>query len=219
MTSPEQQTNAWDLEGNRTTFEGHRTLNGEQWVSEEFSLEQGIVMFLVDHGGNGTFKAELARVSPGFFDNDLVLFEFQGADWAQMAWVVTHGEWRAPRPDEEYQLVVEADGNWQVLMLQPELGQASMTMPFHAVGEGGIHLLGPVQTHGRPLLVKGQHRARGLFYVQALPLDGSHEEHNAIEINGQTYVEDHPTGMMAGKEYLIEVGASGQWDLELYEGY
>ena len=94
-----------------------------------------------------------------------------------------------------------------------------MDMPFHAEGEGGVHLLGPVRNPVRPLLVKGQHGARGLFYAQALPLDGSHEEHNFVEINGQTYIEDHPTEMMAGKEYLIEVGASGRWDLEFYEGY
>ena len=219
MTSPEQQTNPWDLEGDGIRFEGHKTPSGEQWVSEEFTLEQGVVMFLVEHDGNGHCKVELTRVSPGFFDNDLVLFEFQGAVWIEMAWVVTHGEWRAPRPDEEYQLAVEANGNWQVLMLQPELGQSSTTMPFHAGGEGGVHLLGPIRNPGRPLLVKGQHSARGPFYVQALPVDGSHEEHNFIEINGQTYVEDHPTEMMAGKEYLIEVGASGLWDLEFYEGY
>ena len=176
-------------------------------------------MFLVEHGGNGRFKVELTRVSPGFFDNDLMLFEFQGAVWSEMAWVVIHGEWRAPRPDEEYQLVVEASGNWQVLMLQPDLGQVSVTMPFRAEGEGGIHLIGPVRNLGRPLLVRGQHRARGPFYAQALPLDGSLEEHNFIEIDGQIYVEDHPTEMMAGKEYLIEVGANGRWELEFYEGY
>ena len=219
MTPPEQQTNPWDLAGDEARFTGHRTSRGEQWVSEEFTLERGVMMVLVEHDGRGACKVELARVSPGFFDNDLVLFEFQGAIWAEMAWVVTYGDWRAPRPDEEYQLVVEADGNWQVLMLQPELGQASMTIPFQADGESGIHLLGPVRNPGRPLLVKGQHSARGPFYVQALPLDGSHEEHNFILTDGQTYVEDHPTEMMAGKEYLIEVGASGRWDLEFYEGY
>ena len=174
MTSPEQQSNPWDLEGDGLRFEGHRTPSGEQWVSEEFTLGQGVVMFLVEHDGKGPCKVELIRVSPGFFDNDLMLFEFQGAVWLEMAWVVTHGEWRAPRPDEGYQLAVEADGNWQVLMLQPELGQVSTTMPFHAEGEGGVHLLGPVRNAGRPLLVKGQHSARGPFYAQALPLDGSH---------------------------------------------
>lgn len=219
MTLPEQQSNPWDLEGDGFRFEGHRTSRSEQWVSAEFTLEQGVVMFRVEHDGDGPCIIKLARVSPGFFDNDLALFEFQGAIWSEMAWVVTPGEWRAPRPDEEYQLVVEADGDWQVLMLQPELGQASTTMPFHTEGESGVHLLGPVRNPGRPLLVKGQHSARGPFYAQILPLDGSHEEQNFIEIDGQTYVEDHPTEMMAGKEYLIEVGASGRWELEFYEGY
>ena len=208
----------FDLHGERMIFYND---NGRGiWSHERFTLNEGLMLIRTDHDGNGLFKVVLSKVEPGFFDNDDVLFQYEGRYADETAYVVIEGDWRAPRPHVPYELEVECTGNYTIEIFQPELGQSNITLPYRlAAQDAGTYLVGPVQVSARPTLAMAKHNARGMFYVQILPVDGSHEEENFIETSGQAILEDQPTNMRPGKEYIIEIGASGKWELELYEGY
>ena len=209
----------FELRGERQTFT-KGVGNSPEWEPQVFSLDEGLMLVKTEHEGRGLLKVELSRVEPGFFDEDDVLFEYEGPYASEMAWVVIDGDWRAPRPGERYQLKVTSNSNWTIEILQPDLGQSRTPIPYHVVSQqGGVYLVGPIQAPARPLLAKAKHNARGGFYAQILPVDGSHEEVNFIATTGQTILEDYPTQMLPGKEYIIEIGAGGGWELEIYEGY
>lgn len=119
-----------------------------------------------------------------------------------------------------YRLEVESNARWECRFIQPGLGQIGIPLPYHvSERQGGMYFVAPISVPARPLLAKAYHNARGKFFVRALPLDGSHEQVNFINQTGQTLLEDQPTQMLPGKEYIVQVAAGGGWGLELYEGY
>ena len=225
MTSPAQVARdfaVFELQGKRHYFnqDMNQTIARLESTTREFSVEEGLMLVRADHKGAGEFKVELARVRPGFLGGDESLFQCKGPYSREMAWVIVSGGRRAPRPREKYQLKVTSTGQWAIEILQPDLGQAQASVPYRISGQrGGTHLIGPIRVSSRPLLARARHSARGEFYAHSLPLDGDHEAEEFIEATGQTLLEDLPTKMRPGKEYIIEIGSGGNWELELYEGY
>lgn len=82
----------------------------------------------------------------------------------------------------------------------------------------GIFIIGPYKSGRRPLLAQIQHDGGDTFNVEAFSIDGTHYC-EVFRQDGQFYVEDHPTEVRPGKEYVLYVYADGAWMLDFTEGY
>ena len=116
-----------------------------------------------------------------------------------------------------YKLRVEATGRWRCWLMQPELGQSTVEFPVHYVGMGRDLFAEIYRMGSRPLRAKMRHDGEGELRVSFLSVDGL-DKREFME-KGQVDLEDVPIDVKPGKEYLVLVKSSGDWELEFTEGY
>ena len=208
-----------ELIGTSIEFHAEGSQSCEEPIeTEEFNLSQGVLIVNFEHHGLGEFKVSLKRVNEGFLRGfvETELFEGKGEEEAIDAWTMKK-EWLQDLQPGVHTLEVAATGEWYCELFQPDLGQASTEFPVQYKGAYGSEVAGAFRTGPKPILVDARHDGGGEFKVKLLSLDGLHQEE--VDNEGQVHLEDLPIGVMPGKEYLILVGASGNWDLEFKEGY
>ena len=214
----------FDLTGSRLEFSSRvvsRTdSNGEQywWRSRSFTLRRGALMVSFRHHGSSGGELRLVRDNPGIFDDPTTLFELEESGGGLGLWRVAEGEWRDPHPGISYHLEVAGMGDFEVLLLQPELGQTSVQFPYSTKSIVGATIAGPFRVGSRPILANLRHDGADHFFVELVSLDGA-DECSVINVDGQVHLEQHPVAVKPGKEYLLYAGAGGDWELELTEGY
>ena len=84
--------------------------------------------------------------------------------------------------------------------------------------EAGLFIAGPYKSVRRPLLACIQHNGGGEFDAEAFSVDGTHYC-GIYQCEGQSYLEDHVTDIIPGKEYILYISADGEWGLSFTEGY
>ena len=209
-----------DLIGTSIEFHSEGSDKREESITtEEFNLSQGTLIVYFEHEGSVTFQVSCNRTDTGFLGGllDLTNF-FEGAGMTQEVdgWLVKDG-WASDLKPGTYELEIQATGNWLCELFQPDLGQASPEFPVRYSGFIGDVIAGTFRVGSRPLLANLRHDGGGEFVVKLLSLDGTDEREKIEE--GQTHLEDYRTSAQPGKEYLVLVRASGDWELEFTEGY
>ena len=236
----------FSLQGTRYEFSGNGRRGGSSEETDAFHLSQGALAFCAEHSRAGDFRVELKPMDRGFLSGDNVLVSGDGCnqwtgaksvtdEWVEIlnsgkqrlkdGWrgILKSGMdslksgWPEILKPGEYRLTVEAEGAWSCRLLQPNLGQSPVALPYKCEGEGAI-VAGPFRVGSRPLLVSGRHNGAGEFFVKLVSLDGS-DECEVIKEDGQIHLEEHPTEAKPGKEYLLFVNAGGAWELTFTEGY
>ncbi len=125
-------------------------------------------------------------------------------------------------PPGKYRLEVQSQSKWSCRFIQPALGQSSEPLTDDEdCDEGNIpaghYIVGPYKSGARPLLASIRHTGGGEFFFTAYALDGTHQYPFANE--GQFIMEEHPTEIRPGKEYMLLIVAEGEWFLTFTEGY
>ena len=125
----------------------------------------------------------------------------------------------------EYRIEVSSSAQWNCEFIQPDVGQAvgKLTDDHEKetekeLEEAGLHIFTSLSASGRPTLAGIEHKGAGEFVARAFSVDGTH----ACTIHsetGQFYVEEIPTEIRPGKEYILMVGANGPWNINFTEAY
>ena len=212
-----ETTNVFDLEGEKHTFTGVGSGGDVPEETDEFDLSQGALVVYAVHSGTGEFRVELDRVDGGFFGSFDQLVEDAGEGEWITARKVNDGWFEEPKPGK-YHLNVATTGGWTCSLIQPNLGQSPIEMPYRSSGAEGGMVAGPFRVGSRPLLASVRHDGGGSFLIRLISLDGT-DQTDVVEENGQIHLEEYPTEAMPGKEYLLFVLAGGTWELEFTEGY
>ena len=105
---------------------------------------------------------------------------------------------------------------FKYVLLQPDLDQATVSMPFRAHGSGGAEVAGPFRMGTRPLLARVRHDGGGEFLAKMVNLDGYHEVQIASG-DGQIRLDGRPVEARPEKAYLLYVVSEGDWEVELTE--
>ena len=214
-----EENESLELIGTSIEFHEEGSQSCEEPIeTEEFNLSQGVLIVNFEHHGLGEFKVSLKRVNEGFLRGfvETELFEGKGEEEAIDAWIMKK-EWLQDLQPGVHTLEIAATGEWHCELFQPDLGQASTEFPVRYSGFIGDVIAGTFRVGSRPLLANLRHDGAGEFVVKLLSLDGTDEREKIEE--GQTHLEDYLTSAQPGKEYLVLVRASGDWELEFTEGY
>ena len=119
----------------------------------------------------------------------------------------------------KYCLEVKSEDRWTCDFIQPTLGQSYGTFDDNETdGDDGLYVWGPFMSGSRPLLATIHHQGGGVFFVAAYSVDGTHQC-LVFQEEGQFHIEDHPTEIKPGKEYMLYILADGAWNLNFTEGY
>ena len=84
--------------------------------------------------------------------------------------------------------------------------------------ESGVYIFPPMTSGRRPVMATVRHMGADDFFALAFSVDGTHQREVHSE-TGQFFAEEIQTGIRPGKEYILLVGADGEWDIEFSEGY
>ena len=84
--------------------------------------------------------------------------------------------------------------------------------------ESGVYIFPPMTSGRRPVMATVRHMGADDFFALAFSVDGTHQCEVHSE-TGQFFAEEIQTGIRPGKEYILLVGADGEWDIEFSEGY
>ena len=210
--------------GDRHEFAGEDwTNNYRTQKTRSFSLRQGAMAIRFETEGKGsrnqeTAVVQLVRDDPGTFDTELTIAELTGDASVTGVWRVAEGIWRDPHPGIKYHLEIKARGKWSCEILQPDLGKSKGTFPHRAGLQEGATIMGPFRTGSRPTNVRIDHSGMGLFYLQFVSIDGTHEP-EVFVTEGQFHTEANQLDLLPGKEYLACADGHGHWQIELTEGY
>jgi len=184
----------WSYEVTITAPETQSFSGSGEEVRRNISIEGGLTVVRASHSGESNFQVSLANDSE-FDDNFInVIGDFDGAQ----AELIEGGE---------YILDVNADGNWDIDILQPRSGQGD-SLPASFSGNGP-EVVGPVQFAGTGVAT-GDHDGESNFQVQTYPMTGSFGESVFNEIgsfSGETTFSFDEIGW-------VDVNASGNWSVE-----
>ena len=165
-------------------------------VIDGVSIEGGLVVVDATHtGGERNFQVSL--VDDSEFDEYFVneIGEYDG----QTAELVDSGE---------YMLEVEADGSWEIDVLQPVPNDVD-ELPQSLSGEGN-HVIGPIEFDGTHT-AEGEHSGERNFQVSVYPESGQFPEIVFNEIGqyeGTTTLNHNGAGWVA-------IEADGSWSVDL----
>ena len=194
--------------------------------SEKFILEQGVVLAHVKHKGSGEFSISFlsSKIWQKDYNHDKWDHEGELDDYAVIR-VCDQDKTSDLRPGEHNLEVRAPGGRWSVHLIQPELGQASESIisdeiekPFEELVGEGHYVLPPMITGNKPVIAKAQHKGRAGFLVRATSVDGTHEV-TIFDRKGQFFEEGSRADLIPGKEYILEIFADGEWNVDFSEGY
>ena len=184
----------------------------------------------------GTLLGGLIGGAAGWFAGDAIGDAIAPRIWTPVdcegeisqAWAIARVS--ANEDDEDcllpgkYRLEVKSKSKWGCRFIQPSLGQGTESLlgeddeDEDELIEPMLLLAGPFKPVRRPLIASVQHNGGGMFDAEAFSVDGTH--YCALyQREGQFYVDDHMTDVIPGKEYILYVGADGEWGMRFREGY
>jgi len=176
------------------------TIDGEgATVTDEFDLEAGVTIAEATHDGESNFIVDLVPADGGreqLLVN--VIGDFDGASGTMLDDPGT------------YLLDVDADGAWELTILQPEAEEDdAQSLPLELEGENptwdGPYLFDGLAT------ATGTHDGQGNFIVEVLPQEGLFSDLVFNEIGvfeGETTVDAEGVG-------YVTVEADGPWSLTI----
>ena len=188
------------------------------WRSPSFTLSRGALAVSFKHEGYYDGKLVLVPDKPGIANRPKTLFNFGKRDEVTGLWRVVEGKRRYPHPGTKYHLEVFSGGKFICNMLQPTLGQTAVQFPYQIRDSSKPTVAGPFRVGSKPIVAALRYDGGGQFYVNLISVDGT-DECEVVKVEGQTHLEQLPLKVKPGKEYLLYAVASGDWELELTEGY
>ncbi len=178
--------------------QSHSFDGSESGESDEFDLEGGVLVGEFSHDGSGDFGVTVTPVD-GDLPNDLFV-RTSGSTSGESLILVGEGS---------YGLDVEADGDWEIDLTQPEVHSDDLTdLPQEASGTGSS-FVGPLWTDTDPSLV-ATHQGDGEFIVDGYGADGSWEQ-----IINQSGEFDGSRSYSAAGTFWLNVEADGEWTIEI----
>ena len=162
-----------------------------------FDLEDSVVTAAFDHAGDGAFEVRL-RPQDGDIENEtLIRTEGDAGDAIARVGAGT------------YRLEVQADGDWQVDLEQPEINADDLQdLPTNAEGDGPA-AIGPLWTEDNVRL-DIRYDGDGDFVVDGYGADGSWEQ--IANLSGE-FSGGRSYG--AGGVVWLNVQASGPWSIDV----
>ena len=257
----------FNLQGRQESFKGTGRKDDEVEVSQEFILEQGVVIAEIEHHGYGDFQllfiseefvgdtagaaggailgATVGSVIPIFgtilggavggvvgkalgeeYGNSTTKWKPVDCEGKFKTWVlgqIKDDDDNCLDPGK-YCIEVKSNDRWTCRFIQPDLGQSDGPLVDEDDNingdsiDDGVYILGPLKSGSRPVRAHIRHNGRGKFYAASYSVDGTHQC-IVFEEEGQFQIEDHPTEIKPGKEYLLHISADGTWNLNFIEGY
>lgn len=174
------------------------TLSGTgQQATEPFDLESGLVVFNMEHQGQGNFAVELLDESGEPVDLPAnVIGSFNGSS----AVGVTDGT---------YLLDITADGPWAINIQQPRAAEAPETRSFEGQGAVATNLF---SLPGGLVRFEMSHSGQGNFAVTLLDADGNPV---ALPANDIGNFEGSAAETVSDGIYIMDVEADGPWSISL----
>lgn len=169
-------------------------------VTDTFDIEGGMTVSEWNHDGDRNFIVNLVD-SSGDERDQLLANEIGSAD----------GVWGDGIPEGEYMLDVDADGSWEIDIIQPRATlQDGEEVPFSVSGDesGDWFVLNNDET----IEISASHSGDGNFIVSSYEIDGERHLDTLVfneigEFDGQTTFSYDLTSF-----FVIE--ADGEWELE-----
>lgn len=185
----------WELNVTITQPDTQSFAGSGEEVRQDIEIEGGLTVIEASHNGESNFQVSLA--GDGDFDDNFinVIGSFDGAQ----ADLIDAGE---------YILDVNADGSWEVDIVQPRSGDGD-DLPASFSGSGP-DVVGPV-VFGGSGVASGEHDGESNFQVRIYPMTGSFGEGVFNDIgafDGETTYSFDGIGW-------IDVNADGNWSVEL----
>lgn len=167
-------------------------------VTDEFELEEGVTIAEAVHDGESNFIVELVPTDDGFEELLVnVIGDFDGASGVLAE-------------DGTYLLDVDADGDWELEILQPRAtDDEADELPVELEGEEP-DWAGPFEFDGLGV-AHGVHEGDGNFIVEILPQDDQFPE---LVFNELDAFEGETTFDIDGIGY-VTVEADGPWSLAM----
>lgn len=202
-----------EAEGQVHEFSGTGSQKGWVESTRSFTLTAGVLTTFFTSQSDA--KVHLTRDKGGWFDEPRSYDKDAGRTLGMFR--VAEGWYRDPHPGIGYHYEVEARGDWELTVFQPDLGHSRGQFPHRCGTGGGAEIFGPFRTGPTPILANIQHDGNGEFTLEFISLDGEHEVD--YEFAGQTHQIDKELDLLPGKEYLLSGYGNGPWKIELTEGY
>ncbi len=188
----------YDVEEGRT--DTIRLQGSSRQASQKFSLEPGVAIFEVSHDGDSNFVVRLLDENGQSVDT---LFNQIGAYHGDQGFAIAKAG--------QYLLDVAADGNWTVAIRQPRLEQGQ---PAPASLQGtGSHASKFLQLAGGLNIFKMKHNGKTRFRV-TLRDEGGRPVETLINTLG-AFDGSKPISIEKPGVYFLNVGADGDWSIEL----
>jgi hypothetical protein len=173
-------------------------------VSGLFMLEGGFIVFDSEHSGSSNFIVTLLN---------------EQGDLVELV-VNTIGDYEGVRgfsiPPGRYLLDIDADGSWQVVILQPR-DDSGIRPPVNIIGDGDA-VWGPLQLSSDVFVIASwDHIGESNFIVWLFRSDGAQIELVVNEIgdtSGSTVLSIPSTGI-----YYMDVHSEGSWTIEVLETF
>jgi len=184
--------------GTRTTVSG----TGDT-VSEPFYLADGVVGFVYEHDGESNFIAE--AVDPNTGDTLSVVVNEIGA---------VAGARAVPAAVGAYQLAVQADGQWEIVVVEPLPPKETVRTPPASIERAGNAVVGPVALDGGET-VTASHDGEGNFIVTTIAESATSGRGTELVFNEIGPVDSAQTILSMDAWTWIDVVADGDWSLTL----
>ncbi len=169
-------------------------------VTDEFSLEPGILTVDFSHTGERNFIVNMVALEGEQWDDEL-LVNVIGDTEGSSVMSINGGQ---------YQIDVDADGDWSLDLDQPEVtADDQQELPVEESGSGSTWL-GPFTADGVNE-IHGTHDGERNFIVTGHDADGGWE----LMINEIGEYEGSGTFRAGGGAFWIDVEADGNWTLEI----
>jgi len=169
-------------------------------VTDTFSTTPSLTAFVATHNGESNFIVEAVPAEGG--DSVLIfneIGEFSGAI-------------AAPSRQEDWQLDIDADGSWSIIVAEPLSTRPDTRRPPVSASGSGNQLVGPISIEGSTT-VAGSHSGDGNFIVELFDeyadqaSDGELLFNELDDFEGETIVSGEYWGW-------VNVDADGEWTLE-----
>lgn len=184
--------------GERTTVSG----TGDA-VSEPFYLVDGMVGFVYDHDGESNFIAEV--VDPNTGDTLSVVINEIGT---------VAGAGAVPSAVGAYQLDIQADGQWEIVVVEPSPPKDAVRTPPVDVEGAGNAVVGPVSLTGGET-VTASHDGESNFIVTAIAESATSSLDTELAVNEIGSVDSAQTILSVDAWAWININADGEWSLTL----
>lgn len=172
-------------------------------VSDDFELLDGLVAFVYEHDGESNFLVQVLDAETGGI-LDVV---------ANENGTVT-GAAAEPAAAGEYTLEVTADGDWEIVIVQPSPPQQAVRTPPVATEDSGSGVVGPVALTGGETLT-ASHDGGSNFIVEVFDDLASTAEDIELAVNQIGAVDDAATSLSLEELVWVDVTADGNWSLSI----